>query len=261
MTARPLADDFPLASDLAARPPHAIGADELLLELDEELARRRQVFPGLIDRGALTREDAAHQVETLAAIRADLHASRAAPDLTIWEARVRELRRDLALRRNAYPKWIASPTNPLTRADAIRRIERLDALHWRYWMDMLAAPRNADTAHHVAMRELARREPDIEAAILQGGAPAAIATRLRNHLIALARYAAAIAAGKPRDLLDRADLLRLDTTLTALVTHRIAQATPVADGELAQLYLLECWLATILAPRPAYTSHMERLAA
>lgn len=153
MTARPLERDFPLRSPLSLRAPIDVPEDEQLLELEEEMAKRRRVYPGFVERQTMTEEQASHHINVWQAIIDD-HRRTAAkiaywqrhgfeggatklmndpPWRGTWDGRIRELRRELALRRTAYPKWIANPTNPLTEADARRKLERLDALHYRYW--------------------------------------------------------------------------------------------------------------------------------
>jgi len=156
MTARELERDFPLRSALAVRAPIDVPEDEQLLELEDELAKRRRVYPGFVERGTMTEEQASHHINVWQALIDD-HRRTAAkvahwqrhgferpatrlmndpPWRGTWDGRIRELRRELALRRTAYPKWIANPTNPLTEAEARRKLERLDAIHHRYWIGL-----------------------------------------------------------------------------------------------------------------------------
>ena len=58
MTLKPLTHDFPLASDLSRRPPRLVATDELLLELEDELDRRKTAFPRLVERHTITEEEA-----------------------------------------------------------------------------------------------------------------------------------------------------------------------------------------------------------
>lgn len=186
MTARELARDFPLRSALSRRAPDQVPPDEQLLELDEEMARRRRVYPGFVDRGTMAAEEAERHLAVWQAIIDDYrrgialdrlqHAGRQAearlhndpPWRFTWDMRVRELRRELALRRTAYPKWIANPTNPLTAQDAQRKLERLDAVHNGYWTwlqhfhaplaathpDVAALPAREKLAHPVMQRQM-----------------------------------------------------------------------------------------------------------
>lgn len=152
MTARPLERDFPLRSPLSVRLPIDVPRDELLLELEEEMDKRRRVYPGFVDRQTMTQDQANHHLAVWQALIDDHRRIDAMGDIYqrvgmgpqlrthndppwrgTWDGRVRELRRELALRRTTYPKWIASPTNPLTQADARQKLERLDAIHHRYW--------------------------------------------------------------------------------------------------------------------------------
>ncbi len=150
---RPLDTDFPLRSPLAVRPPRDVTLEEQRLGLESEMARRQRTYPGYVQRGTMTQADATLQLQLCQHMLDDVvwlewsHATAAAEwrgeappprprrhaDTATWEDCVRELRRDLAIRRNAYPRWIASATNPLTVAEAAATLEWLDAVHYRYW--------------------------------------------------------------------------------------------------------------------------------
>ena len=155
MTARPLDPAFPIQSDLSLRAPIDVPEDEQLLELEEEMEKRQRVYPGFVERQMMDGEDARRHIAIWQALIDDHHRNRhfiaalqaqgMTPAVKLandppwrgnWPDRVRELRRELALRRAAYPKWIANPTNPLTEADARRKMERLDAIHHRYWIGL-----------------------------------------------------------------------------------------------------------------------------
>jgi hypothetical protein len=155
MTVRPLERDFALRSALSLRAPIDVPEDEQMLELEEEMARRKRLYPGFVERQMMEAEEARHHIAVWQALIDDHHRAQAfyaayrregmTPAVKLandppwrgsWDGRVRELRRELALRRAAYPKWIANPTNPLTEADARRKMERLDAIHHRYWCDL-----------------------------------------------------------------------------------------------------------------------------
>ncbi len=164
MTVRPLDHDFALRSALSRRGPREVDHDEHLLELTEELDRRLHIYPALVAKGSLRQEDGDQHIAVWRTLIDDHHRA-AGWDARIygrapvavgpwrfdWPTRIRELRRELALRRAAYPKWIASATNPLTAGDAARKLERLDAIHYRYWADLFCfsppgVPRDADPA-------------------------------------------------------------------------------------------------------------------
>ncbi|HEV2747524.1 MAG TPA: hypothetical protein VGW34_09535 [Allosphingosinicella sp.] len=132
MTARPLGFDFPLMSELSRRPPWQVGGDEQLRELDEEIAHRRDFYPRLAARGAMSIDEGARHIAILLAIRADVDGG--ADRAETWETKVRELRRELGLRRGAWPRKVAKPGDPLDEATARARMERLEAVHWRYWV-------------------------------------------------------------------------------------------------------------------------------
>lgn len=161
VTAHPLTFDFPLMSPpvdrpglpplrLSLRPPWRVPADERLLELLAERDRRRGAYPKLVRDGRMTADDADRHQAILARIAEDfadrpigqsgaawlrwneewLSHFDAAP--WRWADKVRELRRELALRRNTYPKWIAA--RRVDEGEARERMERLEAVHWRYWI-------------------------------------------------------------------------------------------------------------------------------
>lgn len=127
---KPLDFGFALMSGLSVRPPHRVAPDEWLLEIDEELDRRRRAYPMFVAEKRMKEEDAARHIAVLLAIRSDLagHWNRSES----WDVKVRELRRELALRRNAYPSQIER--RRLRPAEAVMRMERMEAVHWRYWI-------------------------------------------------------------------------------------------------------------------------------
>ncbi|QNQ09290.1 hypothetical protein [Sphingomonas alpina] len=180
MTGRPLTDDFAMKSSLAVRAPRAVPLDEQMIELQTELERRIRVYPGLVAADKLKQEEADQHIAVWRAIIADHHrlaasiarhchqayAVNPAPYCFDWPTRVRELRRELQLRRNAYPKWIDAPANPLTVATAAQKLECLDAVHARYWHQLFAfspphVARDADPARAAwaAAAERARMMP------------------------------------------------------------------------------------------------------
>ncbi|HEY0149888.1 MAG TPA: hypothetical protein VGB70_12905 [Allosphingosinicella sp.] len=134
----PLTFDFPMMSPLSQRPPFAVPAGEYLLELDEELAVRARSYPVFIEQRRMTGREAERHVLLLQAIRADI-AGAAPPGghPLPFEAKVRELRRELAIRRNAWPGQVEA--RRMDGTQAARRMERLEAVHWRYWIDMFTA--------------------------------------------------------------------------------------------------------------------------
>lgn len=143
MTLKPLDFDFPIMSDLSVRPPHAVPAEEMRAEIEQELADRRGFYRRLVAKQTMTQEDADRHIAIFEAIAADLawHADEQDEGGTAhsWDAKVRELRREIALRRNRWPKRIASPSDPIDAAGATRRMERLEAVHFKYWIDLFRA--------------------------------------------------------------------------------------------------------------------------
>lgn len=143
MTLRPLDFDFALRSELSTRGPSHVALDEYLLEIDRELEHRARAYPRFVAKGSMTEPEAARHVAVLCAIRDDYlrlpfpaggdprWPHRDSDVRHTWDDKVRELRRELALRRAIYPKRIAG--NILSRPDAALRMERLEAVHADYW--------------------------------------------------------------------------------------------------------------------------------
>lgn len=143
MTLRPLAFDFPLMSDLSTRPPHSVPEEEMLAEVEQELADRDGFYRRQVAKQTMTADDAERHIAALAAVAADLGGAAAKGGLgaagIAWDSKVRELRREIAIRRNRWPKRVDSPADPLDRATAGRRMERLDAVHFHYWVRLAFA--------------------------------------------------------------------------------------------------------------------------
>lgn len=128
--------DYRLYSE-HSRTRHQMQFCEIVGELDGELARRRTRYPELVAKQALAQAEADHQIELLAAVIADVrHYSddrreTPADDSHAYFAKVNCLRRELEIRRNAYPGRIAK--YPLRIGDFRHGIERLEAAHDWYW--------------------------------------------------------------------------------------------------------------------------------
>lgn len=170
----PLGFDFPLMSALSVRPPWAVPPGEWLEELDEELAARERAYPIHVRDRRMKQADADRHVGLLAAVRMDL-VDDSTGRLFAWEDKVRELRRELAIRRNAWPRQIAG--RRMRAEDAARRMERLEAVHWRYWIaldfcDPLDNIRNC-AAQREAVRAWAWRIDQWERAAADAGDRAA----------------------------------------------------------------------------------------
>lgn len=108
-------------------------------KLEAELDRRRRLYPRSVERRTMPPETMEHELAIFAAMLDDYHRSPLDPRpfRFDWRTRIVALRRELAMRRTAYPKWAASPSNPLTEAEARDRLERLDAVYHRYWRWLL----------------------------------------------------------------------------------------------------------------------------
>ena len=130
-----LAWDFPEQSPGAVRQPASVPLAEQRAELEAELDRRRRLYPRSVDRNTMTAATMEHELAVFSAMIDDYRRSLQDPrPYTLdWRSRIIALRRELAMRRTAYPKWVASGSNPLTQADATVRLERLDAVYHQYW--------------------------------------------------------------------------------------------------------------------------------
>jgi hypothetical protein len=151
MTLKPLDFSFAPMSALSARPPYAVPEAEWLPELSEELASRERVYPVQVRDKRMKADEAERHIAILGAIREDL-LERAFYDNPAWQpgtrfvrhhpaihydAKVRELRRELAIRRNRWPGQISAKRMD---ADVARlRMERLEAVHWLYWVNLFGA--------------------------------------------------------------------------------------------------------------------------
>lgn len=196
MTAHPLDFTFPAMSapvardgaeavPLSARAPHTVPLDEIALGLEAEHDRRRQQYPRLVERRRLAAEEAErHQailrqiIDDLTPLPADIpplaHARRAeeqrarrSASAFRWADKVRELRRDLAIRRNTWPRRIAEG-RAFTRDDRAI-IEALEAAHWRYWirLDHWDAGDAADPAPTDPRAAIRRQAAAVEAWLVQ----------------------------------------------------------------------------------------------
>lgn len=271
------ADAFPLASELSRRAPRALDRDELLIELEEEYHRRQRFYPTQVKKGAMTETQADHFLGLWAALIADHRRADHAvatlrgarphgepdPFTFDWPARIRELRRELAMRRAAYPKWVASVTNPLTEFDAVKKLERLDAVYHRYWLGLFCfshpsiAPHEdpariawaaaGERARMAAPWARARAAPSVYGPHLPATIEAAADARHREACWRVIEGTARIAAGEdlgglmPPDgatlAIVAAEALRRfeeahDQALAGLLDHAIAD----------QLALVEAWL-------------------
>lgn len=183
MTLAPLGFDFPVMSALSIRPPWQVEQDEYLPELEEELRHRRPFYARMVARGTMAAQEAERHLALWEAVIADVAAapgagsgaSRACRPF-LWHEKVRELRRELQLRRNAWPRKIGSPTLPISAAQAALRMERLEAVHWRYWVkldhcDEFGGPRCAEQTQRI--RAYMWRVEDWERRAADAGDPGA----------------------------------------------------------------------------------------
>lgn len=151
---------FPCLSAESAD-PHRIPLSQQIEEVARELHQRRNAYPRRVQGGNMTRYDAERQIDILHAIEDDLRRAEAlmrwgatAPvgssmpadlrrqceraDEQIsrwrWSDLVNELRREIILRRRFYPAWAKKGTLDPVRAR--HQLERIEAVHCRYWVQM-----------------------------------------------------------------------------------------------------------------------------
>lgn len=164
---KPLANDFPLLSH-GSRPSADVYLLKRIAEVKRELDQRRRFYPNWVAQGRITALEMEHEIRIFEAIEHDLMAAHRQEETGVWampgagdgpldpaavreawEAKVRALRRELALRRNAYRKRVEQ--GRLSQADADKQLERLEAVHWMYWVEgfCLAPPVDGawDPAH------------------------------------------------------------------------------------------------------------------
>lgn len=158
---------FATRSELAVRHPADVPLVEQRDELEQSVRERAEWFARDVAKGRIKPDQVARHERIWTAIVAD-HAALGTgapigadtPGVT-WEDKVAELRRELAIRRNAWPKRIGKP-HGLTATEAARRFDCLDAVHYRYWHRLFAftapgiAP--ATDAHRIAF--IATREAE-----------------------------------------------------------------------------------------------------
>lgn len=151
---------FPCLSAESAD-PHSISLGQQIEEIARELHQRRNAYPRRVQQGLMTRYDAERQIDILHAIEDDLrfeaelaHWSKSAPVGAVmppdmvqrrdkksdilgrwrWSDLVNELRREIILRRRFYRAWIDKGSLDPVRAR--HQLERFEAVHCRYWVDM-----------------------------------------------------------------------------------------------------------------------------
>jgi hypothetical protein len=174
------------------------GGRRLIEEIDRTIAEAARAAPGRIDRGTLTRAEADRTAAVLRAIAADLTVERthvaacrahfaaggdwlALPDNPLpvsaaapgeggasWEEKIHVLRRELHFRRTYDPERVKR--GRMTAAAAREQLERLEAVHHKYWWHMFTwtSPTGAavgtpawraDVREHTAKLELAAAAP------------------------------------------------------------------------------------------------------
>jgi len=294
MAQRALTDSFALHSDLSRRLPWQVSRDEQADEVQAELADRRATYPRLIQRERMSREEADRHLAIWQAITDDHIRDRAwrkivgtpgafypptpAHSFAIdWETRVRELRRELALRRNLYAKRIASPTSQLTADVARRKLEALDAVHYRYWCDLFgfcdgAQDATQDLARHahVIAAAVEHATPDWERLTQDDGHAAHVGDYARSQMNAwqIARRIVdqVRQGGSATTLVTRAQLGRLSLLIDAALERAIdtALADRRYEWRVAQLLPLARWLERLAYAEAAIWPapiHQPRIAA
>jgi len=292
VTVRPLTEPFALRSDLARCNPWQVPFARLAGEVAAELQRRREAYAHRRADDAETRADRDRHLAAWAVIADDL--TRDAAPMRAWPAdraqavgplaclpytrpamddgpayaldwptRVRELRRELALRRAQYPRRIARPTDILTADAAATALEAIDAAHWRVWAGLAGfTPPGIDPADDmirhrwVAARTIARltatweAAPDPFAALLADAFHATWTDigRLARHCEDGGTIAAATDCAARARLLGAAEAVLEDTLAHAATGSE-------REAEVAQLTPLVHWLRhAALRPGRALTA-------
>lgn len=142
-----------LTADFFARMTTSIERADMITEIAIELAYRRATYPKRIELGRIDADQAARQIAIIGEIRDQLpHRGNdhGEGDATFtWSDKVRELRREITMRRLLYPRWIADRQNPLTREAAILRLARIEAVHELYWYLCCFAYIDIEMAHRI----------------------------------------------------------------------------------------------------------------
>lgn len=254
--------DFPIRSPLSVRGPADVPVAEQVAELRAELETRLTYYPRRVEKAAMSADAMARHLATWRAIIAD-HADDFPPDAAIsWDMKVRELRRELDYRRAVYPKWIARAGHPLSATEATRKLECLDAIHWRYWADMFGAvPAGMDPRTwpprmaHLARIEAARARRHAARKPADAAADRASAARW-DTIAALATRA----AGMPSDWNPVwPEAVPLSAHVAAQLDQAMTASTP-SNARIGALLDLDRWLLR-LAAHAADTPQEQRTAA
>lgn len=153
---------FPCISPESAK-PSSLAPQAMLDEVDRELQQRRATYPGRVDKGIMAREDAERGIDLMHALAEDLRAdvildtmfdglaegvspshdawaplqrqqAIVAPLVAAlaWSDVITQLQQEIAQRRHYYPIWVAKKT--LDPTAARRQLERIEAVHYRWWV-------------------------------------------------------------------------------------------------------------------------------
>lgn len=116
-------------------------------ELRYEIEQRKQLYPQLIAKGKLDRNEANREVAIFKVIAEEIRTGEPIEDDRFtWHDRVHALRRELNLRRATYPKRIAK--GKMAPEDADRHLELLDCIHYLYWCNGFGTDDPRMTAAH-----------------------------------------------------------------------------------------------------------------
>lgn len=98
-----------------------------------ELADRRDVYPGLVAKGRMARDDADRELRVMGAIAGalDVLNGRVGADAASWTERVTCLRRAILLRRECYPTLVLQ--GRLDADDATRKLRMMESIHDMTW--------------------------------------------------------------------------------------------------------------------------------
>lgn len=220
MNNRPLGFDFSLMSPLSRHHPRVKLGEAHFLMAEDELLDRRRLYPRLIEQQRMKADEAERHLRVWTAIVEDIRPEPAryfGGDVD-WEDKVRELRRELSIRRNTYPNQIARRQR--TEDTARRNCELLDQVHFCCWMGTDCGTRFGDAA---AWRGLDRT----------AATRAARQFYLDRHAFLLAAHAAGDRALDNFSDEDRRWSLKIVAEYAGMGMHPTTDATLVTQDQVA----------------------------
>jgi len=119
----------------------------MLAELREEAQHRRDWYPKAVEKCRMTELEMAHEINLIDALVEDFASEPGRPRPRNgfgWAQKVNALRREIMIRRHAYPKWVAK--GRMTDLVARHKLTAIEAAHAWYWHHGLDFMDGADAA-------------------------------------------------------------------------------------------------------------------